>query len=1175
MAIISKLSLAAGGGVVSEASQCIQKQNQISILIGIGGTGIDALRSIKSQVNERLLPDVDGSYKRIKFLGIDTDQRTFKSGNEMALSKVEYKDIHMSGDDGAGLFVPEARRDLNWLTTNDALRTVITKGDGAGGIRQAGRFLLFDKAKEIKEKIHDMITTANVGIDNPRIVVHIFAGMSGGTGAGLFLDICYFVQKELGNDDKCHVLGYFFMPDINLSAKGIDNATKEYIPYNAYATLQDLNYCMNIPENGGAFVQPTNNGEIIKWDRPPVDMCHLIGAETEANKTPINDKYSYAMHTVTEYVMDFLTENPNQKFDAHQLASNQIKRISTANKAKKAGYNPCVVSIGAACASIPYREINTYLVSGLFDYYRMNHSTKVNASDARGIISEAWIVDRNSNKKFVDQVYASLLFKLSGNSDTGTKGYSYYSDIDGGNKPWLNVLESADTHGRNALETHYAKQFMEHTATLKANADKLISVSADGTYNAGSLMKLLDDVLKDVLCDVNRGPSYVKAVFDEVEGVNIYNLISGLKTLNRTKRAEEQSKSEDYENQYEYYKNEFLGSGTGLLSGIKKKYEAYEDWEAQYSEHVERTGGVYKGDPDSRHIKGVFDLIDDVLDTLEKQVKDRVANFYGPLSAVVEDLTNTFMSNRDALNKVNKENNDSFEMKLITIDEVKDTLENQIKNVSMPDVFSNLVSTLIDAGSKVWAQPETLLSKCVNDFFVGPTGVFRDIASISIDAFLSEKYNLSGSLLEKKINEDWVDKLIANSTPLLRLNSYKYDGQHNYIRRCAYPQTSVVLKGAFGSSECSLDDTWQLNPSVITDRILFVQMRDGFPIQACAYISEIEEKNFASVPEIGRHLYEKDGIYEDVVFSDWRKLPEITCLSRSKNDNLSENHNRVEKLFKEAQENGLIDKSNFDSSSGMAGSCFLSVVDKAYDEAIDKLENQIAEVAGSSALISEKNRLLYELSSEIDKWLNGDRQKVVTSDFNLMSTACDVECFKTVVLDNFYNSPVYQLKIETELKHLERNTEKLNELKKSIEQQRSEISTLELTYKNKFFLAVYTGIIAQGNDGSIVCQYDNDGMDDVIILSAYGKDMPYEEIPFYQAYVTYLNQSSTFIDSVHKAASGIRASDEAYEYSKQLKETKITKDKTNSLRNKCKQLYPDSSNEIERFLVDLLNYSLA
>ena len=124
----------------------------------------------------------------------------------------------------------------------------------------------------------------------------------------------------------------------------------------------------------------------------------------------------------------------------------------------------------------------------------------------------------------------------------------------------------------------------------------------------------------------------------------------------------------------------------------------------------------------------------------------------------------------------------------------------------------------------------------------------------------------------------------------------------------------------------------------------------------------------------------------------------------------------------------MIDLSNFDSSSDMAGSCFLSVVDKDYDEAIDKLEKQIAEVAGSCALISEKRRLLNEISSEIDKWLDGDRQKVVTSDINLMFTACDFECFKTVVLDNLYNSPVYQKLIREEIDHLISNYNKLQEM---------------------------------------------------------------------------------------------------------------------------------------------------
>lgn len=55
MAIIESLSLAAGGGVISSASQSEQRENVVNIFIGLGGTGTDAIRSIKKQVNERLI----------------------------------------------------------------------------------------------------------------------------------------------------------------------------------------------------------------------------------------------------------------------------------------------------------------------------------------------------------------------------------------------------------------------------------------------------------------------------------------------------------------------------------------------------------------------------------------------------------------------------------------------------------------------------------------------------------------------------------------------------------------------------------------------------------------------------------------------------------------------------------------------------------------------------------------------------------------------------------------------------------------------------------------------------------------------------------------------------------------------------------------------------------------
>ena len=57
MAVYSKLLLSAGGGIVSTTQQAEQVKNTATVLIGLGGTGIDALRTIKTQVYSRLKAD--------------------------------------------------------------------------------------------------------------------------------------------------------------------------------------------------------------------------------------------------------------------------------------------------------------------------------------------------------------------------------------------------------------------------------------------------------------------------------------------------------------------------------------------------------------------------------------------------------------------------------------------------------------------------------------------------------------------------------------------------------------------------------------------------------------------------------------------------------------------------------------------------------------------------------------------------------------------------------------------------------------------------------------------------------------------------------------------------------------------------------------------------------------
>ena len=76
MSSYARLLLSAGGGVISAGQQAEQARNTASILIGLGGTGVHCIRTIKTQVYDRLKPDIPGAavptYSHIRFLGVDS-----------------------------------------------------------------------------------------------------------------------------------------------------------------------------------------------------------------------------------------------------------------------------------------------------------------------------------------------------------------------------------------------------------------------------------------------------------------------------------------------------------------------------------------------------------------------------------------------------------------------------------------------------------------------------------------------------------------------------------------------------------------------------------------------------------------------------------------------------------------------------------------------------------------------------------------------------------------------------------------------------------------------------------------------------------------------------------------------------------------------------------------------
>ena len=247
MATYGSLLIDAGGGVVDHSKQS-DRQPGATVIIGLGGTGSDAVIKLKKEVYKQLKPDdvnaVVPKYSDIKYLIIDSDANKINAGGgkisdidgSTEFFSVANKSIRATFN---AVEVMKNRHDLDWLDFEHI--SIEDASAGAGGIRQVGRFLLVDQASKIYAKIKSTMLAALTG-SSGELTVHICAGISGGTGSGTFLDVCYLVRealKEIGKSETS-VCGYFFLPDVNMSVPAISASplTSSYVAVNGYAALQ-------------------------------------------------------------------------------------------------------------------------------------------------------------------------------------------------------------------------------------------------------------------------------------------------------------------------------------------------------------------------------------------------------------------------------------------------------------------------------------------------------------------------------------------------------------------------------------------------------------------------------------------------------------------------------------------------------------------------------------------------------------------------------------------------------------------------------------------------------------------------------------------------------------------------------------------------------------------------
>ena len=199
-----QLLLSAGGGIISNEQK--EKQgNCVTLAIGLGGTGISCLSNLKRMVYERLQADnpedLVPTYSHIKFLAIDTDRQLLQTVGKNNSSEGYAEIFDLSNPNVDGLFSDDSTApEYQWLKIatpekGELLQRLRSVTQGAGGVRQIGRLMLISKSDTFVNKVIQLITEAKRGFSyGVDVNVHIFSGLCGGTGSGIFLDVCYLVD---------------------------------------------------------------------------------------------------------------------------------------------------------------------------------------------------------------------------------------------------------------------------------------------------------------------------------------------------------------------------------------------------------------------------------------------------------------------------------------------------------------------------------------------------------------------------------------------------------------------------------------------------------------------------------------------------------------------------------------------------------------------------------------------------------------------------------------------------------------------------------------------------------------------------------------------------------------------------------------------------------------------
>ncbi|MCL2932722.1 MAG: zinc-ribbon domain-containing protein [Trichodesmium sp. MAG_R03] len=342
-----------------------------TLIIGIGGTGLEAIMRLR-----RLITESYGSLENfpiVGFLHIDTDAEAKTDEPLMAGPPLEnYEKYHSNVNLQQVETIVNEPEEWDWyhewlppeILANPQL---LASEKGAGQIRACGRFSFFfnyqkinqacnNIKRKIRENQHRSLMSDRYGLDvKSQLNVFVICSIAGGTGSGMLIDLGYCLKSWFAGE-PLKTTAVISTPDAfgNVDVNNLVNR-------NGYAALMELNYYCDQDTNFSVRYQQ-NEGSRVESKSPPYDFIYLVGTTNEHGvNIKLNDvREMMAQQIFLDLVSDFSPYKRSIRDNISRQATGQNDQPPRGRS-----YPRNFMSFGLATIEVPIYHIRSCLASNL------------------------------------------------------------------------------------------------------------------------------------------------------------------------------------------------------------------------------------------------------------------------------------------------------------------------------------------------------------------------------------------------------------------------------------------------------------------------------------------------------------------------------------------------------------------------------------------------------------------------------------------------------------------------------------------------------------------------------------------------------------------------------------------------------------------------------------------